>query len=107
MVNALNICYEPSETLVAQGKNVAKYEKKGFYAAKGGNGTYRMVKPSKVTLFFEANEKSHSCSVKQLIRDAYNISNVSHGHASRFLNDLQAGNIKLNYSEEKGLSLAN
>ena len=107
MVNALNILYEPSETLVAQGKNVAKYEKKGFYAAKGGNGTYRMVKPSKVTLFFEANEKSHSCSVKQLIRDVYNISNVGHSHACRFLDDLKAGTIKLNYSEEKGLSLVN
>lgn len=105
MVSILNLIYEPSASVVAQGKKVAAYRKKGFYPKQGGYGSYVMVKPSKVTLFFEANEKKHSSSIKQLIREAYNISNVNENYAYRFLDDLKAGNIKLDYSEETGLSL--
>ena len=105
MVKALDIIYEPSDSLVAQGKNVGKQRKKGFYEKHGGNGTYRMVKPSKVTLYFEVNGKQHYSSVKELIREAYSISRVGETHANRFFNDLKSGKIKLKYSDNTGLSL--
>ena len=105
MVKALNIIYEPSDSLVAQGKNVSLQRSKGYYAKQGGNGTYRMVKPSKVILEFEVDGKRLSCSVKDLIYEAYSISRIGKSRADRFLNDVQSGRIKLNYSDEQGLTL--
>jgi len=105
MVNALNIIYEPSDSVVAQGKNVGRQKQKGFYEKQGGNGTYRMVKPSKATLIFEVDGEKHSCSVKDLIREAYSISKVGEKQATKFLGDVQSGKIKLDYSEEEGLTL--
>lgn len=105
MVKALDIIYEPSDSLVAQGKNVGKQRKKGFYEKHGGNGTYRMVKPSKVLLAFEADGKCHTASVKELIREAYSISRVGENQANRFFNDVKSGKLTLNYSDNNGLSL--
>lgn len=105
MVKALNIIYKPSESVVAQGKNVAKREKEVFYKKQGGNGSYRMVKPSKAILEFEVDGQRHTCSVKQLIRDAYSISRVCELNAITFFNDVVSGNIQLEYSDEKGLTL--
>lgn len=105
MVSILDLIYERSASVVAQGKDVAAYRKKGFYPKQGGFGSYVMVKSSKATLFFEANGKKHSSSVNQLIREAYNISKVTENYAYRFFDDLKAGNVKLDYSEDTGLSL--
>lgn len=105
MVNALNIIYTPSESVISQGENVRKQKKKGYYEKYGGNGTYRMVKPSNAILEFEVEGNTHSCSVKELIRNAYSISRVSEKHALRFLHDVQEGNINLSYVEGRGLKL--
>lgn len=105
MVTALNIKYQPSESVVAQGKDVRKREKEGFYKKQGGNGSYRMVKPSNVTLNFEVDGVRHSSSIKDLIRDAYSISRVTEKRSMKFLRDVTDGNIKLNYSDETGLTI--
>lgn len=105
MVKALNIIYECSDTLVAQGKNVSKQKRNGFYEVHGGNGSYRMAKPSKAILEFEVDGKRHSSSVKDLIREAYSISRVGEKQATRFLSDVQSGKIELDYSDETGLRL--
>ena len=105
MVKALDIVYEPSSSLVAQGKDVAKQRKNGYYEKQGGNGTYRMVKPSTAILQFQVDGKDHSCSIKKLIRDAYSIFRVGKKQANRFLTDVKAGKIQLDYSDENGLTL--
>lgn len=105
MVTALNIRYQHSVSVIAQGKDIAKREKEGFYKKQGGNGTYIMVKPSTVSLEIDVNGQKHSCFVKQLIRDAYSISRVTEKQANRFLNDVNSGNILLEYSDERGLQL--
>lgn len=105
MVKALDIIYTPSESVVAQGKDVAKREREGFYKKQGGNGSYRMVKSSKAFLKFEVDGQINTCSVKQLIRDAYSISRVSERNAFQFFNDVASGNIQLEYSDEEGLKL--
>lgn len=107
MVTALNIIYEPSDSVIAQGKDVSRQEKRGYYSYQGGCGTYRMNKPSTVILEFEADGVMHSCSVKSLIREVYGISRIGKKQANRFLNDVMSGIITLDYSEENGLSLVN
>ena len=107
MVTALGIMYQPSDTTVAQGNNISTLEKMGYYKKQGGNGTYRMVKPSCVTLEYEVNGDGviHSSSVKELIRDAYSISRVTEKQSRQFLRDVIDGKIVLDYSEENGLTL--
>ena len=108
MVNAVGIIYQPSETAVAQGKNnISRLEEMGYYKKQGGNGTYRMVKPSSVTLEYEVDGDGviHSSSVKELIRDIYSVSRVTEKKSRQFLRDVIDGNIVLDYSEEKGLTL--
>lgn len=105
MVNALNLIYEPSDSVVAQGKNVKSRENKGYYKMRGGNGSYRMSKPSTAILEFEVNGKRHSSSVKELIRDAYSISRVGEKQANQFFDDVKSGKIQLDYSESNGLRL--
>jgi hypothetical protein len=107
MVKVLNIKYTPSHSVIAQGKNVNLCAKNGYYRGTGGNGSYRMNKPSKAILKFEVNGEEHSCSVKQLIRDTYSIYRVGKNNATKFLEDVQAGNIQLEYSDEKGLYVKN
>lgn len=106
VITILDLIYEPSESVVAQGKDVSKYERKGFFKVRGGNGSYRMAKSSKVILYFEIDGVRHSCSVKQLIYDAYGISRVGQKEAYDFLTDLKAGNIKLDFSEDGTVTLA-
>lgn len=105
MVKPIKTEYTASDSLVAQGRNVAKYERKGYYCHQGGNGTYRMVKPSKTILFFEVDGEMKSESIKDLIREAYNINRVGEKQLDRFFCDLQSGSIKLDYSEQNGLSI--
>lgn len=107
MVTALNIIYEPSDSIIAQGKDVSRQEKRGYYSHQGGCGTYRMNKPSTVILKFKVNGKTHSCFVKDLIREVYGISRVGKKQADRFFNDVMSGIITLDYSEENGLSVIN
>jgi len=107
MVTAVGIIYQPSDTTVAQGKNISTLEKMGYYKKQGGSGTYRMVKPSTVTLKYEVDGDGtiHSSSVKELIRDAYSISRVTEKQSRQFLRDVIDGKIVLDYSEENGLTL--
>lgn len=103
MVKALKIIYEPSDSIVAQGKNVSKQERRGYRKVQGGNGTFRIAKPSKVTLIYEVDGKRMSSSVRSLICDAYSISRISEKQADRFLADIQSGAINLDYSDISGL----
>ena len=106
MVKALRILYEPSQSVLAQGKQVDKMEKRGYNRVRGGNGTFIMGLPAKVTLIFEVDGKTMSSSVRSLICDTYSISRLSEKHADRFFKDVTSGKIKLQYSEQSGLTIA-
>lgn len=105
MVNPISIEYEPSNSIIAQGREVERAKREGYYCAKGGNGSYRMNRPSLAIMTFEVEGEVKSQSVKQLIRDVYGIQKVSRLHADRFFDDVKKGAIMLRYNENFGLSL--
>ena len=98
MITNVRGIYEPSHSIVAQGSQVKRYEKEGYYKKYGGNGTYRMVKPSKTIIRFNVNGEIREQSVKQLIRDTFGIVNVSKDHLDRLINEYE-----LDYSDNVGL----
>lgn len=115
MVTIVDTFYEPSSSVVAQGKpsKIREYEKRGYYVASGGFGSYRMVMPSKTIVYFtvegEMDEEHpdrqpvHNQSVKQLIRDCYDVSRVTKQKFEEFVSDCNSGIINLQYSEASGL----
>lgn len=105
MVKVLDITYEPSQSVLAQGKEVNTMEKRGYNKIRGGNGTYIMGLPPKITLYFEVDGKRMSASVKSLIREIYSPKRLTEKQANRFFQEVKSGKIKLQYSEQSGLTI--
>lgn len=105
MIKAKEIRFQNSETILAQGeRQIRDCKQRGFYAKRGGNGTYIMVKNSEVYLTFEdENGKIHTESVREAIKESYPISRVTKQVSYKFLEDVKNGNIKLSYSEKEGV----
>lgn len=107
MVVIKNFIYVPSQSIVVQGNKrvIDSYKKKGYYIAKGGNGSYRMYKPSVTDLVFEVDNdgKEHVQCVKKLIYDYYKVERVTRKKIAEFLDDCESKKIKLKYSKKKGL----
>lgn len=115
MVTIVDYYYEPSSSFVAQGdkRKIRKYEEQGFYVKSGGFGSYRMVKPSSAQVYFTVDEEYeeqgqdqlpvHNQSVKQLIRDCYNVQRVTKQKLENFVSDCNNGIFNLQYSKDSGL----
>lgn len=99
----LNSNYERSDTLIAQGRDVARYERMGYVKGNGGYGTYRMNKPAVAEVSFEANGTYHTQSVRGLILDYYGMQRVTKNKLNQFVKDCNSGIIDLHYSDNVGL----
>lgn len=100
-IKFISYYYEPSESTIAQGNaQIKRYEKLGYYKKQGGNGSYRMVKPSVAEITFKLDEVISTQSVKEMIRDYYGISNVTKPKLETFFNDCVTG--KIQFSTKNG-----
>ncbi len=106
MVQVLNLSYESSDSVIAQGKDVSRLITQGYYKKQGGNGTYVMVKPSKVILEFEVDGERKTQSIKDMIRGYYSLFNISESRAKKFYEEIKAGKVTLEYSDSYGLYVA-
>lgn len=107
MIKAKEIRFQNSETILAQGeRQIEDCKQRGFYAKRGGNGTYIMVKNSEAYLTFEdENGNVHTAPVRKIIKESYPISRVTKKVSYKFLEDVKEGNIQLSYSEKDGVKL--
>lgn len=95
-VKIVSYYYQSSDSVVAQGKKqIQRYEKEGYYKKYGGNGSFRMVRPSVAEITVEVDGNNITRSVKGLIRDHYKVQNVTRAKFEEFLNDCESGDIKL------------
>lgn len=95
-IKFMSYYYEPSESAVAQGKSqIKRYEKLGYYKKQGGNGSYRMVKPSVAEITYELDGIISTQSVKDMIREHYGVKNVTQAKLETFYDDCVSGKITL------------
>ena len=103
-----NYYYQPSSKFKLQSTDTEKirsYEEKGLFPIELEDGTFLISIPSRTDVEFVINGQRHIETVKELIRDVYGMKKVTRKSLEKFYNDCNAGNIKLEYSEKKGLYL--
>lgn len=107
MVKIVDYYYEQSSSIIAQGnyRKIQRYRDQGFYEVAGGFGTYRMVRPSVAKVYFTIDENKEvlNQSVKQLIRDCFNVERVTKKRLETFVSACKLGIIDLKYSSDSGL----
>lgn len=93
-IKFMSYYYEPSESTVAQGESqIKRYEKLGYYKHQGGNGSYRMVKPSVAEITYLLDGIISTQSVKDMIRKHYGVKNVTLAKLETFYDECVSGKI--------------
>ena len=102
-VKILNSYYEQSDSVIAQGREIERYEKMGYERGNGGYGTYRMNKPAAAIVTYETEYARIKENISNMIKNYYGMQRLSRKRFDEFVHSCKCGEIDLQYSDDIGL----
>lgn len=99
----LSYHYEQADSVIARGREVGYYQRKGYIVGYGGNGSYRMNLPASATVTVDVGGQIFTESVWSLIKDLYGLQRISKKRLIQFVDECDRGIIDLRYDYNVGL----
>lgn len=101
-----NFIYQPSSSFKLDSTDinqVRSYEEQGLFPIQLPDGKFLISIPARMDVEFFIEGQRHVESVKELIKQCYNMKKVTKQSLAKFYNDCNNGIINLEYSDKDGL----